>query len=813
MRFCFISFIQFVYLCSTAQTKISGTVRNDESTHLAYATVSLMSVDSIPILSTTTSELGSFEFSLPDTLLTKASYIMATYLKDTSELIRFSKNQVYYNILIPIKSKLLGEVIVNNKRPSLQRRADRFLYTPGKNLSVGSSVFDIIRFAPLLTYDAKRDFFSIINKEGTVIYINNRRTLMPQNVLVSLLKSTPAENINNIEIITNPGSEYEAGTTGGIININLKKAFNEGWSAFLSMSTEQILYSTSYNTSNLNGTINFRKNKTGIKISPFYNNSFNFSLTEDSIVTEISTSQRNDITTYRRYKVAGANIGIDYDLSPSDMLSFNGLISKVNGRGNQNGKTLFNTGSLNDSTYTSPVTTADKYLYNYGNIYYQHDFDSLAKRKITFNIDYNHFYHKNIDDGTFNKITTSGEAEILSKYRNELPQQFFNISGRIDYSFQLNNSIKVNTGLQYSNTNVSSDLSYLNYNFQSGQFENTYASNEYQYKEQYAAAYIGNVIQVRKKWDFVVGIRAETISYTTKEIRDGNKADTSYVSLFPNISFAYNHSKNENISFSFSRKIKRSNIELLFPGRRYYNAGYFTENNPFLQPVTYYNAEMMYALKNRYFISGGHTLYLNQYTRFVVPHNTNGENALKSTYLNYGEWRSTYFTAYSRQQTLQGKLSMNIAASVYHAQFIAQKSLQGIGFRNIQNWNFNASFNSIYTLSEKNGWTGFLYFQYNSPIRSISLERENALASLDIGLRKTFGNISASFFLTDIFNTNSLSTNIYEPNQAYHYNKHTARNFTRTASLTLSYFLGNNKLKTNKNKTSANEEIRNRVRK
>lgn len=47
---------------------------------------------------------------------------------------------------------------------------------------------------------------------------------MDADALAAFLKNTPAENIQRIEVITMPGSEYQVESSDGIINIILKKS-------------------------------------------------------------------------------------------------------------------------------------------------------------------------------------------------------------------------------------------------------------------------------------------------------------------------------------------------------------------------------------------------------------------------------------------------------------------------------------------------------------------------------------------------------------------------------------------------------------
>jgi iron complex outermembrane recepter protein len=390
-----------IQLSAMGQRSFSGIVRDSIGDPIPYASIHLVKRDSSTILLYATSDKnGEFKFLLNDSLEAFAGkFIYATYLKQRSKLIPVSRDQHHYELQIDVSGTLLSDVKVQSTIPALQKKADRFIFTPDRLLVEGSSALDVMKITPLIQYDEKSSLLSIINKEGTVIYINNRKSNMPKEMIISILRSTPGNNIKNIEIITNPGAEYGANITGGVININLTRMFDEGWSGYFTMSSEQSVY----NTSVLNGSVNYRKNKIGIKISPFINRSFNY-YTRDNLIQPVTGQQQNTATTmHRKYFVTGGGLGIDYDISKKDLLSYNGFLSTVNGSSLQSNFTQYYTGNnpFYDSVYSSPVNGKDRYIYNFGNIYYQHGFDSTGKRQLTFNIDYNQFYQKNTNDGTF----------------------------------------------------------------------------------------------------------------------------------------------------------------------------------------------------------------------------------------------------------------------------------------------------------------------------------------------------------------------------------------------------------------------------
>jgi hypothetical protein len=104
----------------------------------------------------------------------------------------------------------------------------------------------------------------ILGKNDAVIYINNKKTNMDSEALIEMLKSTPSEDIQKIEVITVPGSEFQVESKEGVINIVMKKNKNNGYNGTMKMQNEQAYY----NNPNAGGSFNFRQGKwSGILIS------------------------------------------------------------------------------------------------------------------------------------------------------------------------------------------------------------------------------------------------------------------------------------------------------------------------------------------------------------------------------------------------------------------------------------------------------------------------------------------------------------------------------------------------------------------
>lgn len=796
-------------LCSVnAQSICHGNVISQQGEPIAFARLHILR-DNKSILNEShfADKNGIFSFSLDTNIVSKARFIFASKNANSSDtvILKYNGNSVKLTVLLKVRT--LKEIDVIAVRPVLLRKSDRFVFTPNKSIAYGASVLDVLRITPLISFDNKTSNFSIANTNGTIVYINGKKSTMPPDMINSLLKSTPAQDIRSIEIITNPGSEFGANIVGGIINVNLKRVEGDGFSVNMTGTSEQ----AKYNSSSLNGSINFRKNKLAIKVSPFLNKSFNYD--RSYIVVEPVTNQfeRTSTSVIRKYAVIGGGLGIDYDIDKKTLLSFSGFLSSVKGSSLQTSETRYNTKELTDSTYEFPTKGTDYYIYNFGNIYFKHSFDTSNSKELNINFDYNQFYKKIINYAVINKMDLNATSQYKG-YSDILPERFFNLSTQVDYSYKVNSQAKISFGSQFSNTQIRNSLLYGNIISLKGKSVSYhYTHHDFSYHENYFAPYFSYSQTLNEKLSGTVGLRIEYSNYSTRDIAGKKRIDSTYINLFPSIAVTYSINSNNNITLAFNKKIVRPNFELLFPGRTYYNIKYYTENNPTLKPAILYRGEIIYSLSNKYYFTFGQTFYKNQFSQFIIPITDSNVNKQKQTYLNFGTSNTTYLSVFTSKQLFGSFWQMNISAAInltHDLLNIHDYSFSKNGFVNL---NYNVQIENSFNISTKKRWTSFVSLKYASPFENVSLRRLNSLYSIDFGVRKSYKHLSFSSYITDLFDTNSRTTIRYHSNSAFRFNEVKENVFSRSVAISIRYHFATDKLDLVKEKTSANEDLKSRI--
>ena len=112
--------------------------------------------------------------------------------------------------------KMLANVIVTAvATPPMQFGIDRKIFNVEKNITAqGGTAVDVMKNIPSLSVDV--DGNVQMRNSLTQIFIDGRPTILT-------LDQIPADDIERVELITNPSAKYDASSAGGIINIVMKK--------------------------------------------------------------------------------------------------------------------------------------------------------------------------------------------------------------------------------------------------------------------------------------------------------------------------------------------------------------------------------------------------------------------------------------------------------------------------------------------------------------------------------------------------------------------------------------------------------------
>jgi outer membrane cobalamin receptor len=115
-------------------------------------------------------------------------------------------------------------VTVTAQKPLIQHKIDRDVYdvTQDPQAATGAAS-DVLNNVPGVTVD-NDGTVSLRGNSGVQVYVNGKKSAQMQgDERAFTLQSLPADDIDSVEVIPNPGAAYGADTAGGIINIVMKR--------------------------------------------------------------------------------------------------------------------------------------------------------------------------------------------------------------------------------------------------------------------------------------------------------------------------------------------------------------------------------------------------------------------------------------------------------------------------------------------------------------------------------------------------------------------------------------------------------------
>ena len=122
------------------------------------------------------------------------------------------------------KSDAPTTVTVVGQKPPVQNRIDRQVYDNTQNIdSTSGTASDALNKVPSVNVDADGNVSLRGNSNVTVLMDGKPSTMLQGDNRAATLQSMSSNDIDSIEVMTNPGAQFSAEGTGGIINLVMKK--------------------------------------------------------------------------------------------------------------------------------------------------------------------------------------------------------------------------------------------------------------------------------------------------------------------------------------------------------------------------------------------------------------------------------------------------------------------------------------------------------------------------------------------------------------------------------------------------------------
>lgn len=755
---------------------------------LPFATVALIKKsDNMPAKSIQTDMDGRFKLdNVADGLyLFRATYVGYTSFSKDSLLIGAKKRvYVFANIKLRETKGLLKEVTVKAQRSAIQLGVDKKVFSVDQSLvSQGGSATDLLSNVPSVQVDVDGNL-NLRGSSNVRVLINGKPSALTGTSVADILQSIPASAIENIEVITNPSSKYDAEGQSGIINIVLKKNVRLGTNGSASFSAG--------NQKTYNGNINLAYQTKKINIYGNYSyrraNRVGNGYTNKSSIDSLNRSIYQNQIADQNYSFNGSNIraGIDINLDPKTTLSFSGNANIRNRVRNQYGSTnIYTDGVL--SQLTNQNTTA--HGTGNRNLDYNADFEHRYKKQgevLTANIGYSTDKEGSNDLQTID-YTTYTTPQSFSRHlqTNANNSDGHNLNLQLDFTKPLNHNNKLEAGYRstFSESNTNNDVDSLL------TAPDTYAvdhnlTNHFLYQEQVHAVY-GNYQQQFGNFGIQAGVRLEDAHIRTL-LRDSSiRHSQDYFRIYPSLFLSEKLNENETLQLSYTRRVSRPRDRQIIPFLDKSDPYNYQQGNPDLKPEDTHSFELSYIdyWKTLTLTSSIYYRLTNDNIERIRVPLTATVNEM--TYANIANTQNAGFELIARVNATQ---NIDVTANVNaYYRYLQGDISRGLAPSSGYAWNANltANLKPIKKLGIQ------LRGDYQAP-QVITQGHQRAMAGLDAGLRYDITkklNISGN--VRDVFDSRKWGSIIDNTLGRYPYHSESVRRFqSRVMVFTLGYHFG-----------------------
>ena len=736
-------------------------IDGDNKKPMSYVSVSLYTMKDSLVTGQLTEDNGDFSFS---DLRAGAYYVKITFIGYktliTKVIITPAKSeQDIGDLTISPDAAQLKEVDVTAQKSTLELKVDRKVFNVGNDISSrGGTGLDVMKNIPSVSIDASGNV--TLRNNTPQVYIDGKPTTLT-------LEQIPADQIDKVEVITNPSAKFEAASSGGIINVVMKKNSKPGYNGMVNLGVAT--------NSGFNGlaAINLKQRKFGVSLLYTANMATNrtnghYNTTKDSMGAMLSNVNQNINSTFTRLFQVG-RVGFDFYINNRNTLS----ISQNAVFGNFN--TTDNIG-INSTAYGLALTgTQDNAQKNYfrnftTDMSFKHTYPKEGK-EYTLDIQYNHtqgggnfLYTSQLDSlGIPRPLNPIYQTTVAGQHADMVTAQW-------DISLPMGKNMKIETGVR---SNYKLTYSYSNVNIQttvngvkSAPEFFTPFSNNYRIDDLVNAAYITFTHQV-KSFSYQLGLRAEEVYYKGTTMLNNNESfayqyptDAGSISkiLFPSFNISQKWGTKHEFQFNAARKSNRPNFFQIAPFIFSSTATSIQRGNPALQPEFINQGELNYNY------TGSKVSWLTSvYGRYVQQAITtsvsdSGTNFTITTFNNAkysasGGWENI-LKIYAVK-----KLDITLTGNVFYTDIVGSSSEN-----NVSNTGWS--------------WLGKAMISYKLPMDIViqvngTYEAPKILPQgktipmyyFDLSLSRDFGFVTLNFTVSDVLNSRTSGSHLTEVGQ------------------------------------------------
>lgn len=572
----YILILLFPLFANAQQSAVSGKVLDNTTKEtLPYVTVTIKDNALKTMVVGITDEHGIFSLEKLPLGKMNITFSFMGYQSYTRPLeVVLGKTKIELGIIgLNSDAVQLNSVMVTGEKPNVSLKLDKKVFEVGKDvLSQNGSAHDVLNGVPSVAVSPTGSV-SLRGNSSVLILINGRQSGLTQG---NALDQIAADQIERIEVITNPSSRYDASGSAGIINIILKKNKKSGFSG------QARFVAGSPNDSRFNPSLNYKSDKINI-FSNFSIRSSDYVglyTTNQSTVNNGTTSLMNRVQNEDRHD-DGKLIYLGADYFIDDHHTITAAFLKNATHDNDKTRLLYDYSTANniqDSILRRNGKSLEKRDYNQLEFNYTQTFKQAAK-KWTIDMQYDWWN----SDKNWNLMTQrlAPTAKVYPGIRTSSIGNSKDLLIKSDFIQPIDSTAVLEFGVKTEIRKVSSDF------LAEEQQEDNWIiyqniDNHLNYNENITGAYAQFSDKI-KRFNYMLGLRTELTHISITDIKNTYSDEKNYGRLFPTVNLSYKFNAST-LQLNYSKRINRPPLYALYPFNELtdLNAQYI--GNPDLNP-------------------------------------------------------------------------------------------------------------------------------------------------------------------------------------------------------------------------------------
>lgn len=593
--FLFCAFNSGVY---AQQAKLTGTILDYHSKEtIAHASIVLIDHNKSVIDGVMTDSKGAFKFEkVKDGNLTLRVKFIGYLTKDTVINLYSSKSITLSPIYLRSAEQELNAVSVTAQSSNQQQKSDRQVYKVSQyQNAIGGTALDIVKNLPSASVDGNGQI-SMRGNTGLIVLINGKPSFLDPSTVMNQIA---ANDVVEVEYISNPQAKFDPDGKAGIINLVTKKGADNGLAWVLNLQgglPSMKDYDNAHLQQRFGGDISlqYRKDKLAVQASANYLRNDNAGFRDGDVNTTIDNKKTifpsQGERSFDKYNF-GARINSTYTVSEQHEFNAGLLASR---RYQDRVADIYYKNRSIDLKSGNQIHTVNYFNPNLQNkqgefylLDFSYQYSINPSHKLNVDVVYE---HANIY-GSTNNGNIENRIDTVQWARNTYTNPLNGYRLTLAHTWKIKEGL-LSTGYQLRNDEQQGDFKYYNSTSGLNNFELVPEFTGQMEANNKVHAVFSQYEGKSNRLNYAFGLRYEYYKRDLRLNHSGENYPYTIHQLFPTISLKHNLDKDWAWRFAASRRVQRNNNFELNPIPEREHSETLERGDPELLPEFVTNVEL-----------------------------------------------------------------------------------------------------------------------------------------------------------------------------------------------------------------------------